>query len=269
MTHPSIDPIRPQVPAVRRSMFAWMRQLVGSVLFYLGMWISVLIYAPPMLLTFLLPFPARFYLISRWSVLQLWMLKVFCGIRHEVHGRENIPRGPAVIMAKHQSTWETLAFALIFPPQTWVLKRDLMWVPLFGWALALLKPIAIDRGSKRAAVQQVIAQGRERLQEGIWIIVFPEGTRMSPGEHRRWGRSGAALAAAAGVPVVPVAHNAGHYWRRRRFLKDPGTIQAYIGPAIEPRGRSDEEILNQAEQWVANVMARLEGKALTERRESC
>ncbi|MFL6713887.1 MAG: lysophospholipid acyltransferase family protein [Sulfurifustis sp.] len=263
MTHPGIGPIRPHAPAARRSAWVWARQLLGSALFYLGMWISVLIYAPPMLLTFLLPFPTRFYLISRWSVLQLWMLKVFCGIRHEVHGRENIPPGPAVIMSKHQSTWETFALALIFPPQTWVLKRDLIWVPLFGWALALLKPIAIDRSSKRAAVQQVIAQGRERLQEGIWITVFPEGTRVSPGEQRRWGRSGVVLAAAAGVPVVPVAHNAGHYWRRRRFLKEPGTIQLHIGPAIEPRGRSDDEILNQAEQWVAAAMAQLDGRAPT------
>lgn len=259
--HPGIGPIQPHAPAARPSALAWMRQLLGSALFYIGMWISVLVYAPPMLLTVLLPFPKRFYLISRWSLFQLWMLKVFCGIRYEVHGRENIPPGPAVILSKHQSTWETFALALIFPPQTWVLKRDLMRVPLFGWALAMLKPIAIDRGSKRTAVQQVIAQGRERLQDGIWIVVFPEGTRVSPGEQRRWGRSGAALAAAAGVPVVPVAHDAGRYWRRRRFLKQPGTIQVYIGPPIGPHGRSDEEMLERAEQWVVSVMARLEGEA--------
>lgn len=249
---------RPRAPTARRGAFAWARQLLGSTIFYLIMWVSVLIYAPPMLLTFPLSFRARYYLISRWAVLQLWSLKTFCGLCHEIHGREHVPPGPAVIMAKHQSTWETFALALIFPPQTWVLKRELMWLPLFGWALALLKPIAIDRSSKRAAVQQVIAQGRERLKDGIWITVFPEGTRVPPGEQRRWGRGGAVLATAGGVPVVPVAHDAGHYWRRRRFLKEPGTIRVCIGAPIDPHGRSDEEILNQAEQWVAQTMARLE-----------
>lgn len=250
----SSGPVPRSLPLHRR-----IRQVIGSALFNAIMWVSVLLYGPLALLTFPLPFPQRFYLISRWAAFQLWLLKILCGIRHEVHGREHLPPGPAIIMAKHQSTWETFALALIFPPQTWVLKRELMWIPLFGWALALLKPIAINRRSKREAVQQVIAQGRERLDAGIWVTVFPEGTRVAPARRRRWGQGGAALAARTGYPVVPVAHNAGHFWPRRRFMKWPGTIQLIIGPAIDAHGLDSVQIARRAESWVTRAMERLEG----------
>jgi 1-acyl-sn-glycerol-3-phosphate acyltransferase len=234
------------------------RQFVGSALFSAVTWLSVLLYAPLMLLTFPLPFRQRYYLITRWAAFQMWAVRVLCGLHFQVSGREHLSRGPAIIMCKHQSTWETFSLSLIFPPQTWVLKREVMWIPLFGWALALLKPIAIDRGSKREAIQQVIAQGRERLDAGIWVTVFPEGTRVAPGQRRRWGHGGAVLAAQTGYPVIPVAHNAGHFWPRRKLLKRPGTIQLVIGPAIEPRGRGHEEILRLAEEWVTGTMEQLE-----------
>ena len=244
----------------RSSVFSEFREIVGSALFNIIMWISVGVYGPLALLTFPLPFPQRYFLISRWAVFQLWLLRVLCGIRHEVHGRDHLPAGPAIIMCKHQSTWETFSLALIFPPQTWVLKRELMWVPLFGWALALLKPIAINRGSKREAIQQVIAQGRDRLDAGIWVTVFPEGTRVPPGHRRRWGQGGAVLAAKTGYPVVPVAHNAGHLWPRRKFRKRPGTIQLIIGPVVESREHDHHEILRRAEGWVTRTMEKLEGR---------
>ena len=234
-------------------------QFIGSALFNAIMWLSVLIYAPLMLFTFPLPFRHRYYLISRWAALQIWLLGVLCGVRYEIRGREHIPAGPAIVMAKHQSTWETFALPVIFPPQTWVLKRELMWVPLFGWALALLKPIAIDRGSGREAIRQVISQGRNRLDAGIWVTVFPEGTRVAPGYRRRWGSGGAVLAVHTGHPIVPVAHNAGHYWPRRKFLKRPGTIQVVIGPPIEPKDDGSEEVLRRAEDWVTRTMEQLEG----------
>lgn len=243
----------------RRTLGRRIAQFVGSALFNVVMWLSVLVYAPLMLFTFPLPFRSRYYLISRWAAFHIWLVGTLCGVRYEVHGREHLPPGPAIVMAKHQSTWETFALPLIFPPQTWVIKRELMWVPLFGWALALLKPIAIDRGSKRAAMRQVVAQGRARLEAGIWVTVFPEGTRVAPGYRRRWGSGGALLAAHAGYPVVPVAHNAGHYWRRRGFIKRPGTIQVVIGPMIDARGRSADEILHRAETWVTRTMEQLEG----------
>lgn len=242
------------------SVFQEFREIVGSAVFNVIMWISVGLYGPLALLTFPLPFPRRFFLISRWAVFQLWLLRVLCGLRHEVYGREHLPPGPAIIMCKHQSTWETFSLALIFPPQTWVLKRELMWIPLFGWALALLKPIAIDRGSKREAIHQVIAQGRDRLDAGIWVTVFPEGTRVPPGYRRRWGQGGAVLAAKTGYPVVPVAHNAGHFWPRRKFRKRHGTIQLVIGPVVESRGHDHHDILRRAEGWVMRTMEKLEGR---------
>ena len=224
------------------------------------MWLSATVYAPLSLLTIVLPFPWRYRLISRWARWQLFMLKHLCGLDYRVEGREHLPMGAAVILAKHQSAWETIAFQQVFPSQTWVLKRELLWIPLFGWALALLRPIAIDRGAGRQAIEQVIEQGRERLQSGIWVVVFPEGTRVAPGTRRRYGIGGAALAAASGYPVVPVAHNAGSFWPRRGFLKRPGTIRVVIGPVIDSHGRSAEEIRSQAEEWIENTMAGLEGK---------
>lgn len=240
------------------SVGAWLRQALASLAFNAVMWTSVLIYAPLMLLTFPLSFEWRFYLISRWAAFHVWLARALCGLRYEIHGREHLPPGPAIIMSKHQSTWETLALPSLLPPQTFVLKRELMWVPLFGWALALIRPIAIDRGSRRQAIQQIIDQGRARLADGIWVTVFPEGTRVAPGQRRRWGLGGAVLAAETGHPVVPVAHDAGHYWPRRRFLKHPGTIRLVIGPAVDPSGRSAGEILRLSEDWVNRTVERLE-----------
>jgi 1-acyl-sn-glycerol-3-phosphate acyltransferase len=232
--------------------------LFRSVLFNILMWGSVAVYAPLSLLTIVLPFSWRYRIIRQWARWQMFMLIKLCGLHYRVEGREHLPPGAAVILSKHQSAWETIAFQEIFPPQTWVLKRELLWVPLFGWALALLRPIAIDRRAGRKAIEQVIEQGRERLQSGIWVVVFPEGTRVAPGTRRRYGVGGAVLAAATGYPVVPVAHNAGSFWPRRGFLKKPGTVRVVIGPVIDPRGRKAEEIIKQTEEWIETKMAELE-----------
>lgn len=234
-------------------------QALRSLLFNLVMFSSVLVYAPLSLLTFPLPPLVRYRFISQWARFHVWLLGSLCGLHYRVEGSEHLPRHTtAIILAKHQSSWETLAFQQIFPPQVWVLKRELLWLPLFGWALALLDPIAIDRGAGRKAVKQIVDQGAQRLQTGRWVVVFPEGTRMSPGHHRRFGIGGAALAAESGYPVVPVAHDAGHYWPRRGFLKTPGIIRVVIGPAIDSRGKSAEEINRRAEAWVSDAMAQLE-----------
>ncbi len=232
--------------------------LLRSALFNAIMVSSAAVYAPLMLL--LAPFPplVRYRAIMLWPRLQLWLLRHLCGLDYQVEGKEHLPPGPAIVLAKHQSTWETLALELIFPPLTWVLKRELLWVPLFGWALALLRPIAIERGSGRRAVEQVIEQGRRRLAAGLWVLIFPEGTRMAPGKRGKYKLGGALLAAATGVAVVPVAHNAGSYWPRRSFRKRPGTIRCVIGPALETRGRSAEEINAVAERWIEATMQRLE-----------
>jgi 1-acyl-sn-glycerol-3-phosphate acyltransferase len=231
-----------------------------SLLFNLVMLVSVAIYAPLMLPTALLPFPTRYRLIRQWARFQVFLLKRLCGLDYRVEGRDHLPAGAAIIMSKHQSAWETIVFQEIFPQQTWVLKRELMWIPLFGWALALLRPIAIDRNAGRKAIEQVIAQGRERLRSGIWVVVFPEGTRVAPGTRRRYGIGGAVLAAETGYPIVPVAHNAGSFWPRRGFLKRPGTIRVVIGPVIEPYGKSAEEIRQLAEEWIEGAMTDLEGR---------
>jgi 1-acyl-sn-glycerol-3-phosphate acyltransferase len=222
------------------------------------MLLSATVYAPLMLLTVILPFAARYRLISAWARFQVFLLKHLCGLDYRVEGREHLPVGAAIILSKHQSAWETIVFQEIFPAQTWVLKRELLWIPLFGWALALLRPIAIDRSAGRKAIEQVIEQGRERLQSGIWVVVFPEGTRVAPGTRKRYAMGGAVLAAETGYPVVPVAHNAGSFWLRRGFIKRPGTVRVVIGPVIDPRGQTAEAIIKQAEEWIENKMVELE-----------
>lgn len=229
-----------------------------SLLYNLLLWITAFVFAALTLLTFPLPLKARYRFASQWARLQMRLARVLCGVRYRVEGRERLPGGPAIILSKHQSAWETMAFQAIFPIQTWVLKRELLWIPFFGWALALLRSIAIDRGSGRKAIAQIVEQGRDRLRQGVWIVVFPEGTRMAPGQHRRFGIGGAALAAATGYPVVPVAHNAGTFWPRRGFLKKPGTIRVVIGPTIHTHGKSAEEIIKKTEEWIEGKMPELE-----------
>jgi 1-acyl-sn-glycerol-3-phosphate acyltransferase len=180
----------------------------------------------------------------------LSLLRWLCGLDYVVHGRERLPADSAVVLMKHSSSWETIAQLLIFPRQVWVLKRELMWAPILGWALFFLKPIAIDRRGGRAAVQQVIRQGQERLASGLWVVVFPEGTRVPYGHAGRYGLSGTLLAQAAGRPIVPVAHNAGWYWPRRSLLKKRGTIRVVIGEPIETAGRDPRDINNEVQAWI-------------------
>ncbi len=232
-----------------------------SLLFNTVLWLSVLVFAPVVLLSFpLSPLP-RYRFIRLWARFNLWWLATICRLNYQVEGKENIPPKPAIVLCKHQSTWETLALQVIFPPQVWVLKRELLWIPLFGWALALGQPIAIDRGSIRRGLRQIAAQGQQRLDSGRFVIVFPEGTRMAPRQQGRFGIGGAYLASTTGYPAVPVAHNAGNYWPRRGFIKRPGVIRIAIGPAINSHEHTPEEINLQAQTWIKNKMIELEGEA--------
>jgi 1-acyl-sn-glycerol-3-phosphate acyltransferase len=207
-------------------------------------------YALLALATFPLPRMLRYRIISGWSLLVVWLAKSILGIRWRVEGRENLPSRPAVILSKHQSAWETMAFQMIFPPQVHVLKRELLWIPFFGWGLALMSPIAIDRSRGAAALRAIARRGRERLEQGFWVVVFPEGTRVAPGEHRPYQLGGAWLAASSGAPVVPVAHNAGLFWPRNAFLKRPGTVTVRIGPSIDAANRDPKSINAMAEAWI-------------------
>lgn len=213
-----------------------------------------IITVPPFALLALATFPfpplARYRVITLWSRLIIRSAQAVCGIRYRVLGAERIPRRPFIVLSKHQSAWETLAFQIIFPPQVWVVKRELLWLPLFGWGLAMLSPIAIDRGSGPRALRQMLEQGRDRLARGFCIVIFPEGTRVAPGERRRYQPGGAWLAAATGAPIVPVAHNAGRVWPRNAFLKRPGTVTVRIGPSIDPAGRDADTLNAMAEQWI-------------------
>lgn len=196
-----------------------------------------------------------------WAASSLWLLNVLCGTRYQVAGREHLPAGPAVVLCNHQSAWETLALRVILPPrQAWVLKRELLRIPVFGWALARYRPIAIDRRAGRQAIKQLLREGQEHLRAGRWVVIFPQGTRVAPGEWRPFNLGGAKLAESAGVPVVPIAHNAGVFWARRAWLKRPGTIQVVIGAPLEPAGHTAAELNATAQAWIEKTLAALPGR---------
>ena len=228
--------------------------LARSALFAAALVLVTPVYALIALATFPLPRMARYRVISGWSRLMVFLSETILGIHWKVEGRENLPGRPAVILSKHQSAWETMAFQVIFPPQVHVLKRELLWIPFFGWGLALMSPIAIDRSRGTAALRSIARRGRERLEQGFWVVVFPEGTRVAPGTTRKYGVSGAALAQEAGVLIVPVAHNAGDFWPRRSVIKRPGLIRLCIGPPIAPGSLPPREINLVVQEWIESKM---------------
>ncbi len=221
-----------------------------------------LLITPPFALIALLTFPfdpfTRYRIISTWTRLVLWAVEALCGIRYQVVGAENIPAQACVVLSKHQSAWETLAFQVIFPPQVYVIKRELLWIPFFGWGLAMVSPVAIDRKAGVRALKQMLTQGKDRLKHGFWIIVFPEGTRIAPGARGNYQTGGAAIAVHARAPVIPVAHNAGTCWRRHAFRKYPGTITVSIGKPIDTHGRKADAVTRDVEAWIEAEMRRLE-----------
>lgn len=224
--------------------------IIRSLFFYAGLTLATLLFAPIGLLMFPLPLHLRFNIMKQWAVFNLWWLKVCCGITHVVEGADNIIEGPAIIMCKHQSAWETLALQLIFPAQVWVLKRELLWIPIYGWGLASMQPIAIDRSSNIKAFKQIVEQGIKRLETGLWIVVFPEGTRVKAGTKGKYQPGGGLLAEKSSCPVQPVTHNAGYLWPRKSLVKHPGKITIKIGPAIETKGKKAKQITGEAEGWI-------------------
>lgn len=225
-------------------------QLFRSMLFSITMFITTFMVAVAASLLVFFPFEVRAKYIRPYSQFNIWVLKIICGIRYEVVGRENIPTENFIIFSNHQSTWETFALQLIFPPVSFVVKKELLRVPFFGWALALLKPISIKRSSGRAALKQLIEQGIERLKENIIVVIFPEGTRLAPGATSEFKKGGAILAEKSGYPVVPVAHNAGYYWPKRGFMKKKGLVTIHIGKPIPTKDRKAKDIMNDAENYI-------------------
>ena len=232
--------------------------LLRSIFFYCGLTLSTFIFVPLGILIYPLPLALRFRIISKWAVFNLYWLRLCCNLSHEIKGLENIPKdGAAIIMCKHQSAWETLALQQFFPPQVWVLKRELLWIPIYGWGLAAMDPIAIDRGSATKALRQIVEQGCRRLKQGLWVVIFPEGTRTPAGSRQKYQPGGGMLASKSGYPVIPVAHNSGYFWPRNSIRKWPGKISMVIGPAIETRGKSAKEISRETEEWIESTVASL------------
>jgi 1-acyl-sn-glycerol-3-phosphate acyltransferase len=232
---------------------------LGASLFFTAFWFAwTFLYAIGFVIVCaFLPFPRRFALARAYAASVLWVLRWSCGLTFRIEGAP-LPAGCHVALWKHSSSWETVAMMVVFPRQVWVLKRELIWIPAVGLAVRQLHAIAIDRSAGHSAVAQVIEQGRERLKEGAWVMVFPEGTRMPAGETRRYGVSGTALANEAGALLVPVAHNAGYYWPRRGLLKRPGTVRVVIGAPVAPGGRDARAVNEEIQAWVEATVRSLE-----------
>jgi len=240
------------VPHSRPGIALYLR----AALYAIGFYLVTIIYAFPCLLIGpLLPFRARFRFLTAINYFYIAWLRICCNLGVELKGRENLPtEGSYVVVANHQSEWETLYFQILIRPQAVVLKRELLRIPLFGWALALLRPIALDRSNRREALKQLLRQGQQRLDAGIPLLIFPQGTRVPVGKMGKLNKGGAILAASRGVPIVPVAHNAGLYWPGKSFIKYPGRVQVEVGPAIPTEGRSADEVHAEVAAWLERAM---------------
>ena len=223
--------------------------LLRSLLYFVGSIISLILISFSGLLLIFASYPTRQKFLSQWAIFCIWWLKITLNIKTNVIGRENIINSSCIIISNHQSTWETLAFQTIFPAHTWVLKRELLWLPVFGWSLALLNPIIINRGEKINAMKKVIKQGADRLEKGISIVIYPEGTRQPYKKLGIYQNGGSAIAKKTGYSIVPVYHNAGKIWPKGSFIKKPGVITIVIGEAISQSNLKPSEVTENIRQW--------------------
>lgn len=231
---------------------------IRSLLYLVLLIVSVAPWSFIVLAAYVTPVRTRYWLCTRWTLFAIWAARWVCGIRWRVEGWDNLPDGPAIVLPKHQSAWETLWLPSFLPRRlTFVYKRELHLVPFFGWAMASLHMINIDRSKGQDAFEQVVTQGIEHLRDGWWIVIFPEGTRTPPGSTRRYKTGGVRLAVRTGAPVVPIAVNSGELWPRKAFLKKPGEITVVIGKPISPEGKSVEEVGARVEAWIETQMRRL------------
>jgi 1-acyl-sn-glycerol-3-phosphate acyltransferase len=226
-----------------------------SLLFTIVMVVSTIIWSCVCFLVAPLPYAKRFFVTSRWNVFMIWCLRAICGIRYEVRGRENLPDAPAIVLSKHQSAWETIFLLPNMPrPLVFVFKKEILYIPFFGWAMALLRMIPIDRKRGSSAFKDVVRQGKRRLAQGLWIIMFPEGTRIPVGEKGNYKSGGTRLAIATGAVVVPIAHNSGECWPKNSFIKRPGLVTVSIGKPISPEGQTPDGMMQQVETWIESEM---------------
>ncbi|SNY98089.1 1-acyl-sn-glycerol-3-phosphate acyltransferase [Halomonas sp. hl-4] len=226
-------------------------QVVRSVIFYVGYFAALLVIGALFLpIAPFLPLAGRYRLLNLYNYFLMFWFRVACGVRYDIQGKHHLPAGPCVIQANHQSEWETVFLQVMKPPVCTVLKRELLRLPIFGWGLRLLHPISLDRSKPARAIKQVLSQGVARLNTGLSVLIFPEGTRVEPGERKRYNKSGSVVACRAGVPVLPVAHNAGERWPGRHWVKRPGVLRVRIGEPIETAGRTSDEVLADVEAWI-------------------
>lgn len=235
-------------------------RLIRSLIFIFGMVLSICLWVIPCIIARLFPYKVCFAIVSSWCTFNLHWLRLTCGIRYEITGLENIPDQACVIMSNHQSTWETLAYPSIFPTLTWVIKRELLFVPLFGWGIASTQPIALNRQQGKKAFKQLIKDGKEKLSLGRFILIFPEGTRIPYDEERELKVGGFVLAKKAKTNILPVAHDAGRLWPRQGLLKTPGTIHLHIGEPISTDGNSTEELRQLYSDWLNKTRIEIKNK---------
>ncbi len=240
-------------PMTRKpSLFLYLR----ATLFYIGFYPVTLVFAAFCLLVgWMLPFRPRFKLFTLMNYFSMFWLRLCCGVKYRVEGRENLPQDTAyVVVANHSSEWETLFLQTLIRPQSAVLKQELLKIPFFGWALGMLKPIALDRSKRRGALKQLLTQGKDRLGDGINVVIFPQGTRVETGKLGKFNKGGAMLAASGQVPVVPLAHDAGLFWPGKSYVKYPGTVTVRIGSPVEAVDRSVDDIHKDSIGWLEAQM---------------
>lgn len=225
-----------------------------STIYLAFMWLTIPFATTLFLIAWPIPYKYRSKLISSWSRITLHVLSFTCGLKFEVSGLENIPEKPCIIFCKHQSTWETMVLQLFFTPQVWILKRELLLIPFFGWTLFSMKSIAIDRSNGKKALRQIIEIGTKRLDDGNWVVIFPEGTRKCPGEKADYKIGGAMLANKSKYDVLPIAHNAGEFWPKGQFIKKAGTIKLVIGPVIKTSELTTKQISQASEEWIESTL---------------
>lgn len=234
--------------------------VIRTFIFYIFYVLLTIIYGATTLVIWALPTLWAHKFITSWTWIIIFLIKTICGVRYEIKGKHNIPwdKKPFVVLAKHQSSWETLFLQGLFWPSSTVMKKELLKIPFFGWGLRSMQPITINRTQPREALKQVKAQGAQRLQENYNIILFPEGTRVAPGEKGKYARSGADIAAQSNVPIIPVALNSGHCWSRHTSIKRPGLITVSLGEPIYPEGKNSKALIAEVEQWIEAEMAVIE-----------
>lgn len=238
---------------------------IRSAIFWILFLPMVLILASLLSLAFFMPLGFRIGIVHVWIGYSLVCLRLVCGLKYRVEGLENIPDQGSIVMSKHSSTWETIAIQRFFRPMVWVVKRELTWIPFFGWALKSMNAIALNRGTGRKAINQLVQESGHRMDQGRILMLFPEGTRVPPGQTRPFKLGGAIVSQRTGYSVLPIAHNAGEFWPRHSWIKWPGTIRVVIGKPINPEGKTPEQIIKEVASWILDECDNISDKSQLQR----